>query len=577
MLAVLGVMVYGAVLSFNYDPDTAESSLKPAVTKPVTLSSSVSAAILPHIDTAEEQRQKLLAELKSKTLPKRIIIVSVNHQNSGDGDILVYPEDWQVKNGTLKNDKEVYDSLIAAEIAKSDANAFHDEHGIKNVIDDIYLAFPKSLFTSLIIKDSTSQKTIQSLADFFVQGDKEAMIIASVDFSHYNPRALASVHDEYSIQALESQNSQKIWQAETDSPQALLLASEFAKGVAQSNFHLFSRGNSLDSSQNDDGESTSYVLGYYNGEKVEARAETATSFVFAGDAMFDRNVWHNYKDSGLDSIFSNLGTRVFRGVDLPMINLEGPISSKEIDDDYKSGSMVFNFPPVVPQVLKNLGIKAVSLANNHSSNAGASGFANTQKVLGNADISYIGRQTGFNADQDMLRQDGAVPMSIVAVDALAAYDESSFLATIKKEKAAGRFVIVFPHWGTEYKTTHDAGQRALAKKWIDAGANMIIGSHPHVVEDFEVIDGVPVVYSLGNFVFDQFFSEETQHGLMIAGTVSEQKISLTFLPTKEVLVKPELLTKEAKKSAIAKIFDIDSAQGFIKITSDTIEIERTKK
>lgn len=569
-------MVWGAALSFQYNPNQAESSLNKTETPtPKTqLASTVSSVVIPHIDTAEAERQKLLGDLKTKTAPKRIIIASVNHKNSGDGDVLVYPDNWQVKGGELIKDQEVYDNIVSSDLAISDANAFHDEHGIKNIIDDVYTAFPKSVYTSLIIRDTTTQSKIQSLVDFFVEGDPEAMIIASVDFSHYNPRALANVHDEYSIQALQAQDNDKIWQAETDSPQCLFLASGFAKGVKQTNFHLTSHGNSADSSKSDDTETTSYVLGYYDANKSDQIVEKSSSFVIAGDAMFDRNVWHNYKDKGLDAIFANLGTRVFRGVDLPMINLEGPISSKEIDDDYKSGSMVFNFPPIVPQVLRNLGVKAVSLANNHSSNAGSTGFTNTQKVLGAAGISYAGRQNGFNSEQDILHQDGQIPLSIIAVDTLATYDDSALNASIKKEKADGRFVIVFPHWGTEYKTSHDAGQRTKAVKWIASGADMIIGSHPHVVEDFEVIDGVPVVYSLGNFVFDQFFSDDTQHGLIMASTITEKKITLTFLPTKEVLVKPQFLTGNDKKTAISKIFDIDATKDFTKVSSDTIEVNR---
>jgi len=109
---------------------------------------------------------------------------------------------------------------------------------------------------------------------------------------------------------------------------------------------------------------------------------------------------------------------------------------------------------------------------------------------------------------------------------------------------------------------------------------MIVGSHPHVTEDFEMVKAIdsaqarPVVYSLGNFVFDQFFSQETQEGLVIAGTITKDKITLSFLPTVEKTIKPQFMTGSNKTNKIKAILDIDSQVGFKKISTDTIEIKR---
>lgn len=302
--------------------------------------------------------------------------------------------------------------------------------------------------------------------------------------------------------------------------------------------------------------------------------EKAVSFAIAGDVMLDRNVWHNYKDIGLSRIFDNFDLGIFKNADLSFFNLEGPISKTTIDDDWQSGSMVFGFPPESTALLKSMGLKAVSLANNHSYNAGKNNFVYTQQVLNDNGIANFGRQIGFNAAEDIYRYDGEIKISVIGLDALAEYIDSEITDAIKREKAAGRFVIMMPHWGTEYRATHDSGQRALAVKWIGVGVDMIVGSHPHVVEDFEVINGVPVVYSLGNFVFDQFFSPETQQGLVLTGKIYADKIDLTFNPTQETKVRPALLTGSAKTATIAKIFDIAGNDGFTKIGTDSIEIKR---
>lgn len=547
--------------------------------------------IVPHFNTFADKRAELLKKVGAKNQSKTAVVVSVNHFNSGSGpegalfggSIISSDKEWQVESGKLPADKNLFEKILQSGIVKSDTSAFANEHGIANIVPDVITSKAGGAILPLIIKDTTPKGEIDKLADWLNSNCQDCLVIASVDFSHYSPRALAKVHDSYSIQALANLDKDKTWAAETDSPQVLYLAESIAEKNQAKNFHLFYNANSGDASGNDDAEVTSVVLGYYSdaplsdSEKIEppkgAPSGPSTSFVIAGDTMFDRNVWHNYKDIGLKKIFDNFGTRVFRGSDLALLNLEGPISAAPIDDDWKSGSMVFNFPPETPAILKYLNVSAVSLANNHTQNAGAAGLANTRKVLGDAGIKSFGQPEGFS-DDSILRIDGPIPISIIGIMALSDFDQSALPAKIKEEKSAGRTVIIFPHWGEEYKASHVASQKTLAKEWIAAGADLIVGSHPHVTEDFEIVNGKPVVYSLGNFVFDQFFSQETQEGLIVAGIITKDKITLSFLPTGEKVVKPEFLSGAAKSAKIKSILDINSGAGFTKISSDTIVIGR---
>ena len=93
-------------------------------------------------------------------------------------------------------------------------------------------------------------------------------------------------------------------------------------------------------------------------------------------------------------------------------------------------------------------------------------------------------------------------------------------ATVKADVAAARkagadVVIVFPHWGTEYDPTPFAGQKTLAEAAIDAGADLVIGNHAHWAGAIEVYKGKPIWYALGNFVFDQTWSEPTMEGITL--------------------------------------------------------------
>ena len=89
--------------------------------------------------------------------------------------------------------------------------------------------------------------------------------------------------------------------------------------------------------------------------------------------------------------------------------------------------------------------------------------------------------------------------------------------------------VVYIHWGNEYEVVHSEEQERMAKSFVSAGADLIVGHHPHVIQDIQLIDGVPVFYSLGNFIFDQYFSKEVTTGLMVELHFSDQP-HLKLLP-----------------------------------------------
>jgi poly-gamma-glutamate synthesis protein (capsule biosynthesis protein) len=103
-------------------------------------------------------------------------------------------------------------------------------------------------------------------------------------------------------------------------------------------------------------------------------------------------------------------------------------------------------------------------------------------------------------------------------------DVNQMVQDIKAAKARSDLVIVSCHWGREYETKHNAKQAEIAAAAIRAGASLVVGHHPHVVQEVQAIDGVTVAYSLGNFVFDQNFSPETSTGLALKVLVKDKKI-----------------------------------------------------
>jgi len=280
-------------------------------------------------------------------------------------------------------------------------------------------------------------------------------------------------------------------------------------------------------------------------------APLAISFTIAGDMMFDRLVDYTFRGEKIFDIMSEFDNSVFADKDIAMANLEGPISATDIPADGTRDSLVFNFPPKTPEALLHLGINSVSLANNHTMNNGAAGFANTKKVLTAAGIINIGKYSGVDAASVHRYTKDSLSVSVITVDVLAG--SGGVDALIQSEKTAGAKVIVFPHWGTEYDTVHSASQSNLAHAWIDKGADMIIGSHPHVTQDAEIYKNRLIIYSLGNFLFDQTFSAETRKGLIVSGSFTAEKLEVQFLPVKSINIKPRLMTGDEKATATNKI------------------------
>lgn len=292
------------------------------------------------------------------------------------------------------------------------------------------------------------------------------------------------------------------------------------------------------------------------------------TFVIAGDTMFGRMVDYTFKGQNLVKVFDQLDNSIFDGADLALLNLEGPISPTKTTPDINPNNLVFNFPPETVNVLTWLGINTVSLANNHSQNQGQKGLNNTRQVLKDANIKTIGQQNTFTDSSIAHFDNGFQKLSVIAINTLENKDDIT--KTIKQEKQAGFFVLIFPHWGNEYQPKHSGAQSTLAHAWIDAGADLIIGSHPHVVQDTELYRSKPIIHSLGNFVFDQTFSQKTQEGLIVAGQFDDENLKLNLLPIESQKLQPRFITGDNKTEQLKKLYNGLRSD----ITEDTLEFPR---
>ncbi len=290
------------------------------------------------------------------------------------------------------------------------------------------------------------------------------------------------------------------------------------------------------------------------------------SLTIAGDTMFDRAVDYNFRAERIYEVISNIKD-VFNKTEVSFLNLEGPISATDIPADGTRDSLIFNQPPLVTNVLVDLGINGVSLANNHTNNNGKLGLLNTKKVLTQNSIQAVGEESTFGDYSVGRFVNGTAKLSIITINCLEV--KADLAEIISTEKGNGANVVIFPHWGEEYNPIHNLIQEKLAHTWIDEGADMVVGSHPHVVQDAETYMGKPIFYSLGNFIFDQTWSQPTQQGLILKASFVDSNLLIELLPIVSKKYKPELKIDNDREASLKGLFDNfgqDIANGVLKFS-----------
>ncbi len=328
---------------------------------------------------------------------------------------------------------------------------------------------------------------------------------------------------------------------------------------------------------------------YYSyDEKIAAADSAEVTLGFVGDMMLDRgvetSVIKNFAGN-FDKVFAEVGA--LKDDDILFANLEGPISDKGRNVGSKYS---FRFDPIVTESIKEAGFDIVSFANNHVGDYSDAAFLDTLGRLSENNILV----TGAGENYELAKKPTIIERSGIKIGYLGFSDvgpewmkatdvkpgillaNDPNLETIVKEASESvDLLVVSVHWGDEYKA-HNKRQEALAHKIIDAGAKLVVGHHPHVTQDVEEYKGGLILYSLGNFVFDQYFSAETMQGQYSLVTIGKNgikshietifKINENYQP---VIEDTALLTERyAFQRGICPIGNSDSDQMFANVSQD---------
>lgn len=278
---------------------------------------------------------------------------------------------------------------------------------------------------------------------------------------------------------------------------------------------------------------------------------------FFGDMMLGRNVEVLTNKHGQDYLFEKIDA-FLSAQNYLIANLEGPIVTDHAITP--TGSFSFSFQNTSADFLARHGFNLVSLANNHTSNQGNDGFAETQSFLATAGIVSVGHPIDAGAEYVKRVTVSGRELLVAGFNETFVYnDPDQAVQTIADARATSDDpIIVFMHWGTEYALHSSATQEALAHRLIDAGASVIIGAHPHVVQEVEQYNGKWIFYSLGNFIFDQYFSVDTQQGLVVALSLdADGSIGATLYPMQSAFSQPSLMA-EPERSAFLQALAVRS-------------------
>lgn len=249
----------------------------------------------------------------------------------------------------------------------------------------------------------------------------------------------------------------------------------------------------------------------------ESPVPEPVTLVFAGDVLLSDHVLNAYETGGgITGVVGQGFLDEMQGADLFVVNEEFPFSSR--GEAAPDKQYTFRLPPERVSIFKEMGIDLVTLANNHALDFGTDALVDTLDTLDQAGILHVGAGRNLDKAKEPVIAElkgmkiGFIGASRVIPETswnatstkpgmLVTYDPALTVQEIEKLDEVCDYVVVYVHWGIERAEHPEEYQRTMGRQYIDAGADLVVGSHPHVLQGIEYYEGKPIVYSLGNFVF----------------------------------------------------------------------------
>lgn len=462
--------------------------------------STLRAVILPHHTLLGEQLADFWWDAKAgNSAPEVIVLMGPTHEDLGQHALQTTNGGWETPFGTVASG-ELTTGLAKDAVLAIEPDSFTNEHSIGAHIPYIAKLYPGTPVLPILARQTAAEAEVTALVDAIRAQHQNVLFVASIDFSHYLPEPETAFHDEITQDLIKKRDYPKIESLNSDyldSPPALIAYLRWGEREEcfdrqtwhESNYSLFDEKF---------GRGTSYFV-------YECTTDIPVVIHAAGDVMLGRGVESWVAKTTITEAFGKAAD-VFAGADIGFMNLESVLTSVEPST---GKSIHFKGKPERVDVLQLLGVTHVSVANNHVDDYGRNGWADSVQNVTNAGIVPVG---GYRNDGEIVyAQAGKTRVALVAHDdTIFRVDEEVLRTEIAEAAANSDIVIASFHWGVEYAHTPTSRQVSLARGAIDAGADIILGTHPHVLQTVERYGDGIIFYSLGNFIFDQFGFDENE-------------------------------------------------------------------
>jgi len=517
---------------------------------------SLEGAILPPNFNMSKDLTNFFNRLSKTRNVDTFVIIGENHTENGKmisiadfGFDTVYGEvhpNFEIIEGLM--DRSMYNDRFAQ--WEIDNEAFEGERSFTVLMPFLKTKFPNSRVVAISVEDGASGLFVKNLINSLDEAvGQDDFVIGSVEFSNDMRGNAAHFHSELTTNVVESFSIESLGSLDVDSVAVL----NILFGLLDQRGHRL--GEVINNpSQNGKG---NIVAGFSTGDPLEDRVLTIMGF---GDMMLGRYVRTLMNENGMDYIFENIAGSergFFKGADIIFANLEGPIKGVG-----KSGgtAMNFAFNEDIAPFLEGYGFNLFSISNNHSLDAGYDGYESTIAALEENDIGWCGHPSSVDPNAVYYGEVGNKNYAFLCFqDVTSRLDDQAAQNLVREVSEKVDFTVVSIHWGPEYKQRPDYSLEVEpGRAFIDAGADLILGHHPHVVQSIEEYNGKLIFYSLGNFVFDQYWSEMTQIELGVGIVLDEADGSLKtrayLFPMQSEKSQPRLMSPEEYKSWAENLF-----------------------
>ncbi len=274
---------------------------------------------------------------------------------------------------------------------------------------------------------------------------------------------------------------------------------------------------------------------------------------FAGDINLADNwntmEYYEQQENGIYDCIDPQLIQKMQEADLTCVNLEFCLSDR--GEPMAGKKYTFRAKPERVEILIELGVDLANLANNHIYDYGTDAFLDTLSILDENGIAHAGAgRNAAEAEKPFFTEiDGKTVAVVSATRAekyiltpeageetpgvFRCYDMTKVLQKVQEAKEKADFVIAYIHWGTEYSETLEDAQTEGARELIDAGADVVLGAHPHCLQGMDYYKGCPILYSLGNYWFNEKTLDTMLAELHFYGDDEEQHLEVTVIPARQ--------------------------------------------